>query len=85
MPQHKQCEKRMRTSAKARIRNRRDRSMVRTAEKRVLDATEAATAGLKLRDAYRVLDQMAAKGIVHERTAARHKARLARHLTTLSA
>ncbi len=74
----------MRTSAKARERNRRDRARCRTAEKRVLGLTDAAVAPDKLSEAYVTLDRMAAKGILHPRTAARRKARLARHANSLN-
>lgn len=84
MPQHKQCEKRMRQSAKARERNRRDRSRVKTAERRVTELTEVNLAADKLSEAYKTLDRMASKGILHLRTAARHKARLSRHVKSLN-
>lgn len=83
MPQHKSCEKRVRTSTKARERNRRDRARCKTAEKRVLSVSDAAIAPDKLSEAYSTLDSMAAKGILHPRTAARRKSRLARHASGL--
>lgn len=83
MPQHKSNEKRMRTSAAARIRNRVNRSQCRVAEKRVLQAQDKAEAGTRLLQAYKVLDSMATKGVIHANTAARHKAKLARHVNSL--
>jgi small subunit ribosomal protein S20 len=85
MPQHKSNIKRMRTSALARLRNRENRSAYRTAEKRVLQTKDAASAKTELVSAYAVLDQMTSKGILHTNTAARHKAKLARHLNRLQA
>ena len=73
----------MKTAAKARERNRADRARCRTAEKRVLQVTDAAQAPDKLSSAYNTLDKMAAKGILHPRTAARRKSRLARHANGL--
>ncbi len=74
----------MKTAAKARERNRADRARCRTAEKRVLQVTDAAQASEKLSSAYTTIDRMAAKGILHPRTAARRKARLARHANALN-
>lgn len=83
MPQHKSNEKRMRTSAAARTRNRANRTSTRVAEKRVLQAQSKAEAGKLLLQAYKVLDTMASKGVIHTKTAARHKAKLARHVNAL--
>ena len=83
MPQHKSNEKRMRTSAAARIRNRVDKSHSRVAEKRVLQAKDQKEAAGLLVTAYKVLDGMASKGVLHRNTAARHKAKLARHVSSL--
>jgi small subunit ribosomal protein S20 len=85
MPQHKSCEKRVLTSEKARIRNRRDRSRCRSVTKRVLEVTAKTEATNRLQEAYDLLDRMAAKHILHRNTAARRKALLARHVNALSA
>jgi small subunit ribosomal protein S20 len=74
----------MRTSAKARLRNRADRARFRTAEKRVLETTDKTKGINELKGAYDVIDRMADKGVIHTNTAARHKARLARHVNRLS-
>jgi small subunit ribosomal protein S20 len=83
MPQHKSNIKRMRTSAAARSRNRANRSSARVAEKRVLQAKDRAEAGRLLEQAYKVLDRMTSKGVIHANTAARHKAKMARHVSSL--
>jgi len=83
MPQHKSNEKRMRTSTAARTRNRINRSECRVAERRVLQAQSKAGASELLLKAYKVLDSMATKGVIHANTAARHKAKLARHVNSL--
>jgi small subunit ribosomal protein S20 len=85
MPQHKSNEKRMRTSADARARNRMNRSTCRMAEKRVLQSQDKKEASEHLLRAYKVLDGMATKGVIHANTAARHKAKLARHVNSLRA
>ena len=75
----------MRTSAAARVRNRTNTSACRIVEKRVLQAGNRTEAGSLLLQAYKVLDRMAAKGVIHSNTAARHKAKLARHVRSLQA
>lgn len=76
MPNVKSAEKRARTSREARIRNRGNRSRLRTALKRVRQAESADAGRGALRDAESLLDRMAGKGIIHANTAARHKSRL---------
>ena len=83
MPQHKSNEKRMRTSAAARTRNRKNKSRARLAEKRVLQSKDRKEATELLVKAYKVLDNLAAKGVLHQNTASRQKAKLARHLNSL--
>lgn len=85
MPQHKSCEKRMRTSALARLRNRRDRSSCRSMEKNVMDIKSKPQAQTALKSAFELLDRMSAKGVLHKNTAARHKAKLSRFVNSLSA
>ncbi|MFH1011457.1 MAG: 30S ribosomal protein S20 [bacterium] len=80
MPQHKSCKKRMRTSAESRLRNRAYRSVMRTAEKKVFSARTRADAEEALQSAMKVLDQLAAKGVVHPNTSANQKSKLARHV-----
>jgi small subunit ribosomal protein S20 len=83
MPSHKSAEKRMRTSAVARLRNRQNRSRCRIAIKRVLLAEDKTSAQAELIKASALLDRMATKGIYHRNTVARHKARLSRHVSSL--
>ncbi len=85
MPQHKSCEKRMRTNAAARARNRQDRARVRTLEKVVLQGAAKPAAKSDLCAAYKMIDQMVAKGVLHANTGARQKAKLARTVNRLSA
>jgi small subunit ribosomal protein S20 len=73
----------MRTSAEARTRNRSQRSQVRVAEKKVMEAKDRTAALEELRKAFCMLDHMADKGLVHRNTAARQKAKLARHVGAL--
>ena len=77
--------KRLRQTLKRTERNRAAKSRLRTFVKRVRQALaagnlEAATAAF--RGAVAVIDQTASKGIIHPRTAARYKSRLAQQLHT---
>lgn len=77
-----------RQNIKRRAHNRQLRSKLRTA----LKAIRASLDGRKLEEAQGALgatvsmvDKMAAKGIIHRNTAARHKSRLAARMTKLTA
>jgi small subunit ribosomal protein S20 len=73
----------MRQSRAHEVRNRAQRSELRTAVKRVRAAVGSAAA-----DAYtqavRLLDRAARKGLIHPNNAARHKSRLAAHVKKVS-
>ncbi len=75
MPNIASGEKNMRKSRAANLRNRAQRSTLRTALKKAKAATSSA--GDKL-TAVVLLDRAARKGLIHKNTAARHKSRLAR-------
>jgi small subunit ribosomal protein S20 len=73
--------KRNRQNEKRRERNKAVRSSLKTATKKVHAAAregDAETATARAREAARAYDKAASKGIVHRRTAARHKSRLAK-------
>lgn len=74
MPNIKSSKKDMRKSRKAAARNRAQRAALRTALKK---ATEGGTAEQK-KDAVRLLDRSARKGLIHKNKAARHKSVLAK-------
>ena len=76
MPNVESAEKRARQSIKRRENNKRDRSRLKTALKKVRDADGAEAARAALHGAERLLDRLAAKGVIHKNTAARHKSRL---------
>jgi small subunit ribosomal protein S20 len=82
MPNIKSAKKRMKLSAKARERNRSERARIRTAIKRVRQAT-AADADERLRDAVALLDRAANRRLVHPNRVARIKSGLTRHVTGL--
>ncbi|MFN2383764.1 MAG: 30S ribosomal protein S20 [Gemmatimonadota bacterium] len=80
MPNVKSAEKRAKTNLKRRDRNRRDRSRLRTAIKRVRLVESPDSAREALAGAESLLDRLAGKGVVHRNAAARHKSRLHRHV-----
>ncbi len=80
MANTKSAEKRAREDIVRRARNVAHRSKVRSAVRKVVEATNAgkkteAAAALKV--ASPIIDSMARKGIIHKNKAARHKSRLA--------
>jgi small subunit ribosomal protein S20 len=73
--------KRNKQNAKAHERNKAVRSSLKTATKKVHTAVaggDAETATARALEAAKAYDKAASKGIVHKRTAARHKSRLAK-------
>ena len=75
VPNIASAKKNMRKSRAAQVRNRAQRSALRTALKKA--QAPGATADVKL-TAVRLLDRAARKGLVHRNAAARHKSRLAK-------
>lgn len=75
--------KRNRQNERRRLRNKAVRAEVKTAEKAARQAVEggdADQAGAALESASRLLDKAVRKGVVHKRTAARRKSRLAKRV-----
>lgn len=75
MPNIRSAEKHMRRSRVATVRNRAQRSALKTALKKA--AAAGATPEQKRR-AVQLLDRAARKGLVHRNAAARHKSRLSK-------
>ena len=75
MPNIASAKKNMRKSRAANVRNRAQRSALRTALKKA--QTDAASADDRQK-AVRMLDRAASKGLIHKNAAARHKSRLAK-------
>ena len=78
MPRIRSAKKRLRQSTAARERNRQQRAALRTAVKKVRGAESAAQAAEAFHAAESQLDRAARKRLVHPRTAARLKQRLAK-------
>ena len=83
MAQHKSAEKRARISKRRSTRNTVWKSKMRTAIKRVRSTTEKEKALVELRKTAKLLDQLAAKGIIHKNKAANNKSSLTRFVNTL--
>jgi small subunit ribosomal protein S20 len=80
--------KRNRQNAKRAERNKAVRTSLKTSTKRVREgvaAGDAEATTARQREAARALDKAASKGIVHKRTAARRKSRLAKAAASTSA
>ena len=75
MPNIPSAKKNMRKSRAANVRNRAQRSTLRTALKKA--TAEDASAAERLA-AVKLLDRSARKGLIHRNAAARHKSRLAK-------
>lgn len=75
MPNIASAKKNMRKTRAATVRNRAQRSALRTALKRA--SAPGASAADRL-SAVRLLDRAARKGLIHKNSAARHKSRMAK-------
>lgn len=83
MPTRKSAKKTIRQDSVRRMRNRSDKSALRTQIKKFVAATKShdfEEAGKHLSVATKKLDKIAAKNIIHKKTASRKKSRLARFL-----
>lgn len=88
MANTKSAEKRARAAVALRAQNVAQRSKVRSAVRKVVEAIrdgKQAEAAAALKAAAPVIDAMARKGIIHRNKAARHKSRLAAQVKALSA
>lgn len=87
MANHKSALKRNRQSQVRRVRNRANRSEVKTAIRRVTDAIEQKSAdGAQeaLKAAIPVIARAAVKGAMHKNTASRKVSRLTKHVNDLA-
>ena len=86
MPNIKSAEKRLKQSIVRRERNRSTKRTIKTECKKVIEAVAAgnvAQAETELREAAKLLDQSAAKHVIHRNAAARVKSRLSARIKTL--
>ena len=88
MANHKSAIKRHKQSLVRRERNRVVKSALKTVAKKVetaISGNEADVADNSLKAAIVALDRAARKGVIHKKTAARKKSRLAKKVNALSA
>jgi len=85
MPKIKSAKKAMRQARTRTVRNKAQRSTLRTALKRVRAAATADAAAAAYSIAARLLDRAARKGLIHKNNAARHKSRMAAMVKKLRA
>lgn len=83
MPNNKSAIKRMIQERKRAARNRAQRSRLKTAIKKVLQAQDGAQATQAFRDTAALLDRLATRRVIHPNKAARQKSRLARRVKAL--
>ncbi len=85
MPTLKSSQKRHRQAQKAAQRNKGVRTLFRSTVKKLRATENKAEAEALLPQAMSVIDRTIKKGVLHERTGARYKSRLARHVDALEA
>ena len=78
MPRTKSAKKQMRQTRTHTARNRSQRSELRTAVKKARASLGTKTAAADSKDAVRMLDRSARKGLIHPNKAARLKSRMAK-------
>lgn len=83
MAQHKSAEKRARAAARRSERNAQWTSRLRRAVKRVRTATQKEKALVELNKTVKLLDQLAAKGVIHRNKASNTKSRLTRLVSSM--
>lgn len=88
MANHKSALKRNRQNQLQRLRNRANKSMMKTVVKRVLEAIEQNSVDLAreaLKAAIPVIERTAVKGSIHKKNASRKVSRLTRSVNALAA
>ena len=83
MAQHLSAERQARKALIHRSRNRIYMSKMKTAIKKVRELKEKDQAQTALKRAVKLLDQLAAKGIIHSNNAANQKSSLSRYVNSL--
>ncbi len=83
MAQHKSAVKRARAAKRRAAQNAQWKSRMRNAIKRVRATKEKAKALEELKKTVKLLDQLAARGVIHKNKAANNKSKLTRLVNTL--
>lgn len=83
MANHPSAEKRARSAKRRAIRNTTEKSKMRTALKKVRSATAKAEGEVELKKTVKLLDKLAAKGVIHKNNAANQKSKLTKVVNSL--
>ncbi len=83
MAQHKSAEKRARQAIRRTARNAQWKSRMRNAIKRVRTTKDKEKALVALNKTVKLLDQLAAKGVIHKNMASNQKSRLTKFVNAL--
>jgi small subunit ribosomal protein S20 len=75
--------KRVRQSTKANLRNRAYKAQINTSIKKVLNEEKKKDAEKYLKEAVKLIDKVASKGIIHKNKAANKKSSLYKHINNL--
>ena len=75
--------KRVRQSIKANLSNRAYKAKINTSIKKVLNEKKKKEAEISLKDAVKLIDRVASRGIIHKNKAANKKSTLYKHLNSL--
>ena len=75
--------KRVRQSTKANLRNRAYKAQINTSVKKVLNEAKKKDAENYLKEAVKLIDKVASKGIIHKNKAANKKSSLYKHTNNL--
>lgn len=85
MASHKSAKKRIRTSERKRIINKRNDSKIKTLVKKTLASNDKTEIEKLYKEAISFIDKSATRGNLHKNNAARKKASLSKHLNKVTA
>jgi|TARA_B110000263_G_C15096381_1_gene413190 small subunit ribosomal protein S20 len=75
--------KRVRQSTKANLRNRAYKAQINTSVKKVMNEAKKKDAETYLKEAVKLIDKVASKGVIHKNKAANKKSSLYKHINNL--
>ena len=75
--------KRVRQSRKANLYNNHYKSMMKTSIKKVLNSSTKEEATTLKDEAFKVIDKVASKGVIHKNKASNQKSRVSKHVNSL--
>lgn len=84
MATHKSAKKRIRSSERRRVINKRNESKVKTVIKKTLASKDKNEIDKLYKEAISIIDKSTAKGILHPNNAARKKSALSKHLNNIT-